>query len=73
MLCSDYCSLRVRESKTALDFKFHSLESGSPDTGFPVSVEVGFKFPVVSGIPDFLSCIPDSTNKQEFPGFWKLY
>ena len=26
-------SLHVRESKAALDSKFHSLESGSPDTG----------------------------------------
>ena len=43
------------------------------DSRFPVSVEVGFKIPIVSGIPDFLSCIPDSTNKQKFPGFWKLY
>ena len=58
-------SLHVRESKTLLDSKFHFLESGSPDTGF--------KIPIVSGIPDFLSCIPDSTNKQKFPGFWKLY
>ena len=43
------------------------------DSRFPVSVEVGFKIPIVSGIPDFLSCIADSTNKQKFPGFWKLY
>ena len=35
------------------------------DSRFPVSVEVGFKISVVSGIPDFLSCIPDSTNKKK--------
>ena len=29
-------SLHVRESKAALDSKFHSLESGSPDTEFQI-------------------------------------
>ena len=29
-------SLHVRESKAVLDSKFHSLESGSPDTGFQI-------------------------------------
>ena len=29
-------SLHVRESKTVLDSKFYSLESGSPDTGFQI-------------------------------------
>ena len=40
-------SLHVRESKTVLDSKFHSLESRSPDTGFQI--------PSVSGswIQDF--------------------
>ena len=48
-------------------------------TGFhSLSVELGFWIPIASGIPDSLSCIPDSTNKffsdfgfhaQNFSGF----
>ena len=50
-----------------------------PGTGFQSSffqsVELGFWIPVVSGIPDSLSCIPDSKAqdyefyKQNFPRF----
>jgi len=43
-------------------------------TGFQhLSVELGFWIPIVSGIPDSLSCIPDSKtpdsgfHKQKFP------
>ena len=48
-------------------------------TGFQsLSLEIGFWTPIaiVSGIPDSLSCIPDSKtqypgfHKQKFPGFW---
>ena len=45
-----------------------------PDTGFQyLSVELGFRIPFVSGIPDSFSCIPDSKtqdsgfHKQNFP------
>ena len=37
-------------------------------------MELGFRIPIVSGIPDSLSCIPDSKalnsgfNKPRFPG-----
>ena len=58
-----------------------------PGTGFqPFSVELGLWIPIVSGIPDFLNCIPDSKaqdsglrkqifpdsgiREQKFPGFW---
>ena len=77
ILCYDYCivnSLHVKESKTVLDSKFHSLESGSPDTAFQI--------PRVSG-----SWVQDSKrywdsgflelycgfHMQKFPGFRKLY
>ena len=48
-------------------------------TGFQsLSLEIGFWIPIaiVSGIPDSLSCIPDSKtqypgfHRQKFPGFW---
>ena len=38
-------------------------------------MELGFRIPILSGIPDSLSCIPDSKvqdsrfHKQSFPGF----
>ena len=47
-----------------------------PGTGFwYLSVELGFWIPIVSGIPDSLSCIPDSKtwdsrfHEQNIPGF----
>ena len=53
-----------------------SLGFWIPDTGFQyLSVELGFWIPIVSGIPETLSCIPDSKtqdsgfHKQKFPGF----
>ena len=48
---------------------FQVLDSGS----FPVKLE--FQFPIVSGIPDSLNCIPDSKaldsgfQKQKYPRF----
>ena len=54
----------VTESKSALDSGFHTIDSGfqcwTPD---PLLVELGFRIPIVRGIPDSLSCIPDSTAK----------
>ncbi|CAH3168734.1 unnamed protein product, partial [Porites evermanni] len=58
----------------------HSLEFCRgfliPGFGFQfLTVELGFLIPIVSGIPDSLSCIPDSKAKdswfykQNFPGF----
>ena len=43
----------VRESKTVLDSGFQYM-----------SVERGFWIPVVSGIPNSLSCIPDFTRTE---------
>ena len=62
-------SPHVRESKTVPRHRFriagtelHSL-----------SVELGFWIPIASGIPDSLSCIPDSTSKffSDFGQFHK--
>ena len=51
-----------------------------PGTDFQfLSVELGFWIPIVSGIPDSLSCIPDSKaqdcgfHKQNFHGFRNPY
>ena len=39
-------------------------------------MELGLRIPIVSGIPDSLSCIPDSNahdsgfHKPRFPGIW---
>ena len=58
-------SPNVRESNRVLDFGFHAM-----NTGFQLldsksfSVELGFRIPIVSGILDSYSCIPDSTSKN---------
>ena len=56
----------MRESRTVLDSGFYDCGIHIPNTGFQyLSVELGFWNPVVSGIPDSLSCIPvaqDSTG-----------
>ena len=48
--------------------RFWILRHGSVQisgTGFQsLSVELGFRIPIVSGIPDSLSCIPDSKAKD---------
>ena len=42
---------------------------------YPLSVELGFSIPIISRIPNFLSCIPDSKaqgsgfHKKSFSGF----
>ena len=56
-------SPRVRESKIVLDSGFQVLDSSF------LSVEFGFWIPIVCGIPDSLSYIPDS-KAQDF-GFHK--
>ena len=62
----------VRESKTVLDSGFHTLDSGFQvlDSSL-LSAELGFWIPIVSGISDSLSCIPDS--KTQNSGFLELY
>ena len=56
--------LHVRESSTVLDSGFHDCRIRIPGTGFQyLSVELGFWIPVVSGIPDSLSCIPVSKTQ----------
>ena len=54
-------SAHVRESKTVLDSGFHAVDSGFQSS---LSVELGFRIPIVSGIPDSLSCIPDSKTQD---------
>ena len=71
----------VRESKTILDSGFQALDS-IPSTGIQfLSLELGLWSPVVTGITDSLSCIPDSASsifpdsglhKQKFRGFRNL-
>ena len=52
-----------------MDSGFHVLDSD------PLALELGYRIPIVSGIPDSLSCIPDSKtqdstfHKQKFLGF----
>ena len=59
------------ESKTAIGTEFYAMDSKFQS----LSVERGFWIPIVSGIPDSLSCIPDSKaqesglHKQNFPRF----
>ena len=62
-------SPQVRESETIFDSGFQSLGSRF------LSLELGFRIPIVTGIPDSLSCIPDSKaqnsrfQKQKFLWF----
>ena len=64
----------LRVSQTVLDSGYHVMDSGfeevNPNSS---SMELGFRIPIVGGIPDSLSCIwipkpriPDSTS-QNFP------
>ena len=70
-------SPHVRKPKTVLDSGFHALDSGFQvlDSSLCRSVELRFWIPIVSGIPDSLSCIPESKaqdfvfHKQTFPRF----
>ena len=73
-------SPHVRESKTVLDSGFHAVDFGSQllDSR-SYTVELGFQIPIVGGIPDSDSCIPDSKaqdsgfHKQKFPRFRILH
>ena len=67
----------VRESKTVLDSGFHAVDSGFHNYWIAhlFSVKLWFCIPIVSGTPDFYSCISDSKaqdsryHKQKFPRF----
>ena len=54
-----------------LESGFHAIDSGIPGTGFQdsLSVELGFRIAINSGIPDSLSYILDS--KTQNSGFHK--
>ena len=58
-------SRHARESKAVSDSGFHAVNSNSrywnPDF---LSVEFGFRNPIVNGIPDSLSRFSDSTRKK---------
>ena len=64
------------ESNRVLDSGFYALDSGFQvlDTDFFL-VELGFWIPILTKIPDSLSCISESKvqgsgfHKQIFPGF----
>ena len=63
-------SPHVRESKTVLDSGFHAMDSGFSLLDLKsFSVDLGFRIPIVSGILDSYSCIPDS--KAQDSGFHK--
>ena len=68
--CSTKVSPHKSESKTVLDFEFYIADSRFLQIR---SVEPGFWIPIVTGIPDTLSCISDSkaqdfgSHKQKFP------
>ena len=62
-------SPHVRESKIVLDSGFHTVDSELQELAWiPVFVS-GTWIPVFSGIPDSLSCIPDSI--AHYSGFYK--
>ena len=66
-LCSLYVLPHERESRAVLDSGFHAANSRFQVTGFQyLSKELGFWIPIDCGIPDSLSCIPDSLSKN-FP------
>ena len=54
-------SPHVNGSKTVFDSGFQAMDSGFQilDSGFSL-VEIGPRIPIFSGIPDSLSCSPDS-------------
>ena len=60
-------------SETVLDSGFHNVDSGIQlldSRSF--SVDIRFRIPIVSGIPDSYSCIPAQVSgfhKQKFPVF----
>ena len=60
-------SPHVRESQTIfnLDSGFHAMDSGFQvlDSGWFFVSGTWIRIPIVSGIPDSLSCISDSTRK----------
>ena len=65
-------SPHVKESKTVLDSGFHAVDSWSrSDTEFWIinflPVELRFRIPIVSGIPDSLGCIPGCPTSKNFP------
>ena len=59
-------SLLVRWSKTILDSGFYALDSLSVELGLrtPRQLELGFRIPIVSWIPDSLSWFPDSKHQD---------
>ena len=70
LFCDLLVSPRARESKTVLDSVFHAVDSGFQLLDPSLSqwnLESGFQSLVGFGIPDSLSCIPDSTSRN-FPG-----
>ena len=63
--CDHLQSPHVRGSKTLLDSGFHAID---PVFQYwiadSLSVEFGFRIPIVGGIPDSLSCITDSKDQN---------
>ena len=58
----------IRKTKAVLDSGFHVGGFGIPGTAFRnLFVEPGILIPILSGILDPLSCVPDS--KAQYSGF----
>ena len=69
------CFASGKGIKDSLGFWIPHCGFRIPGTLFQyLSVELGFWIPIVSGIPDFVSCIPDSKSKilpdSGFPYMW---
>ena len=69
-------STHVRQSKTVLGSAFHAMDSGYFQKIDSRGTWRLHWIPILSRIPDSLSCIPDSKvqdpgiHTQKFPGFW---
>ena len=58
----------IRKTKAVLDSGFHVGGFRIPGTAFRnLFVEPGILIPILIGIPDLLSCVPDS--KAQYSGF----
>ena len=70
-------SPHVRKSKTFLGFWISECEFRTSGTGFQsLLVELGYRIPIVSGILDSFSCIPDSKAQDSGSTskvFWKFH
>ena len=62
-------SMHVRECTTVLESGLHAVDFQIPvlDSSSCFKLELGFRIPIVCGIPDSLSWIPDSKTQNSIP------